>query len=199
MNRILLTALASVALSFAVTPDAFGETHPQHNHDHAHHIEAGKTADEMAKECEERLGAIKDTGANLPAGQKAEFDYALEIAGIEVKALKDPSHGKDFKKHAHSCQRHLGNAEHIVKKHEKHVAHEKKMEERKAKAEERKAKAIARKTEREAAKAKREAEKAEKAAAHHAQHHGKENGLDHGVSDGASKEAPGADAEKPLK
>lgn len=208
MNRILLTAFASVALSFATIPEAFGtpasqdepKAHHGHEHGSSHHdnkMDAGKTADEMAKECEAHLEKIKDSGSSLPTDKKAEFEYSLEIAGVEAKALKDLNH-KDPKKHAHSCQRHLKNAEQIVRKHENYLAHEKKMEERKAKVEERKEKALARKAEREAAKAKREAEKAERAAAHHDKTHEKESALDHGKSEGASKEVPGADAEKPI-
>ncbi len=215
MNRILLSVLASAALSFTTTPAAFGdlaphEAHHGHshshehgspNHHHAHHhhkVDASKTAEEVAKECEERLGKVKDAGATLPADhKKAEFDYNLKIANVEIETLRDVNL-KDFKKHAHACHHHLKKAEQIVRQHENHMAHEKKMEERKAKAEERKANAAARKAKREADKAERAAAKAA-AATHHGKHHEQEAGLDHGQSEGASKEAPGSEAAKPMQ
>jgi hypothetical protein len=206
MNRIFLSALASVALSCASAPEILGEHghHHEHHGHHAHHdkMDAGKTAEEMAKECEDRMGKIKDAGASLSPDMKAEFDYNLEIAGIEIKALRDVNH-KDHKKHDTSCHRHLSTAEHILKKHEHQLAHEKKMEERKAKAAERKARADERKAKAEERKAKREADKAaHKAAAHHEHHHAKEatpaleSAHDNGRTEGADTRAPGSEAEK---
>ena len=212
MNRILLSILASAALSFTTTPAAFAELTPHklhhghshshgHGHHHAHHhhqVDASKTAEEMAKECEEHLEKIKDAGATLPAdNKKADFDYNLKIANVEIETLRDVNL-KDFKKHAHSCHHHLKKAEQIVRQHENHVAYEKKMEERKAKAEERKANAAARKAKREADKAERAAAKAA-SATHHDKHHEQEASLDHGQSEGASKEAPGSEAAKPMQ
>ena len=218
MNRIFLTLFASVALYSLTSLQSFAEHSHQASHDHK--ITAEKPAEEMTKACEDHFEKIKNAGSSLPADKKAEFDYDLEIVNIEIKALKDPNH-KDHKRHAHSCHRHLKEAENIARKHEDHMIREKKKEERKARAEERKAKAEARKAEREAAKAKREVEKAEKAAHHHdkheeekaekaAHHHDKhhekeglpshesKDGLDHGKSEGASKEEPGSDvAPKP--
>lgn len=168
MNRIFLTALTCAALSFGGFSQAAVAEHSEHGHAH-HGMDAGKMAEEMAKSCEERLAKVKDTGASLPADLKGEFDYYLEIVGIELKALKDPNH-QNHKRHGRACQRRLKKAEHVVKKHERRAEHEKKKEERKAKAE--------------ARKAHKEALKAEKAADHHAH-----KNLDHGQIDEPAKGA----------
>lgn len=177
MNRILLTTLASAAICFALTPrviaaaaspDAPEASHHHSHHGHAHHEtkHAEKSDEEMVKECEDHFAKIKDAGASLLPEMKAEFDYHLDLAAVEIKALKDPNH-KDHRKHYVSGLKDLNGAEHILKKHENQMKHAKAAEERKAKAderkaraEERKAKAEARKAERDAAKAKREADKA---------------------------------------
>lgn len=209
MNRILPSVLASVALSFTTTPAAFGDVGHHghsHSHDHGHHharhhhhkVDPGKTAEEMAKECEERLGKVKDAGSTLPAdNKKAEFDYNLKIANVEIETLRDVNL-KDFTKHAHSCHHHLKKAEQTISQHEHHLAYEKKMEERKEKAAARKAKREADKARREADKAERAAAKAE-AATHHDKHHEQEAGLDHGQSEGASQAEPGSEAAKPMQ
>lgn len=205
MNRILLTILASVAFSSSITPEAFGalaspDEQTAHQHDHVHHDKSGpeKTAAEMAKECEERLEKIKNAGASLPADLKADFDYTLKLAGVEIEALKDVNL-KNHKKHAIFCHRHLRDADQIIKRHEHQLAREKKAEERKAKMEERKLRAEERKAKAEERKAKREAEKA---AAHHDKDPNKDkvkdDGLDHGRSEGSDKTAPGSEAAKPA-
>ena len=191
MNRTLLLVASSVWSLLVVCP-CLAETlepspvvHPDNK-------------EEMARECDQHLEQLKDAGAPLPDDKKAEFDYNLEIAAIEAKALKDANH-KDPKRHAKSCQSRLNEARHIVKKHADQVAREKRKEERKARDEERKKKAEARRAEREAAKTKREAERAEKMAhPHHDKNTETSDGFDHGKSEGASKEEPGTEAAKPM-
>lgn len=205
MNRILLTALASVAL---ISSKGLAQhnpvDHPTHPQAHSHHDKKmhEKSPEEMTKGLEEQVEKIKSAGASLPAGLKAEFDYNLEIAGVEIKALKD-ANIKDHKKHALSCHRHIASAELILKKHEHFVAREKKMEEKRAKAAERKARADQRKAQAEERKAKREAERAARQhnKEQHKDHktgHVKSSGLDHGKSEGADKSVPGSEAAKPT-
>jgi hypothetical protein len=207
MNRILLTALASVAL---LSSQSLATSHPvehpaqphAHHHDHYahhhHHKKGEKTREEMTKEFEEQVGTVKNAGASLPADVKAEFDYNLEIAGVEISALKN-ANIKDHKKHALSCHRHIANAEQILKKHEHFIAREKKMEEKKAKAAERKARADQRKAQAEERKAKRDAEKA--ARQHNKEHkqaHVKASGQDNGRIEGVDTTPPGSEAAKPA-
>lgn len=197
MKRILLSALASVALSCGGSLEACA--HVAHNEHHGHHTHhekkhSAKTGDEMAKECEEHMEKIKDAGASLSPKMKAKFDYNLKKVGVEIEALKNPDMDEHHK-HAEMCHRDLKAAEMIVKKHEQQLAHEKKIEEKKAKAEERKARAEENKAKAAERKAKRDEErKAKKAAAHHSTHHD----LDHGKSEGADKTAPGSAAAEPL-
>jgi len=185
MNRTLRPLFASVAVSLLMPlPVALAHSTDPSHHDHHYNRE------EMTKECKEGLEQVRNAGAALPEDHKAEFDYNLESAGVELKALEDNRHN-DIQRHARFCQSRLKEARHIVKKHEAQMAREKKKEERKAQAEERKAA-------REAAKAKKEAERAEKIEHHH---HGKSHeidGLDHGKSEGASTKEPGADVAKPV-
>lgn len=201
MRKILLPALVSATLTWQgfSTSEAPAASHADH-HGHMHHekMHDAKMPADMMKECEEHLSKIKDTGAMLPPDMKAEFDYHLKIASLDIEALKDPNH-KDPKVHAASCHRHLRAAGNWVKKHERTVkqqerkeAHERRIMERKAQAEERKAK-------REAAKAAREAAKAEHMAAHHLKKEQEKDGLDHGTSEGADKKAPGSDVGMPLE
>lgn len=213
MKRILLSALASVALScgtaseISAHTDHHGEHGHKHHEHHMHHMHhekkhPAKTADEMAKECEERMEKIKDAGASLPPKMKAKFDYNLKKAGIEVEALKNPDMDEHHK-HADLCHRDLKAAEQIMKKHEHQVAHEKKMEEKKAKAEERKARAEERKAKAAERKAKRDEERKARKAAHEAAHHKEghdlgKDGLDHGRIEDAEKPAPEAASEAML-
>jgi hypothetical protein len=198
MKRILLSALASVALSCGASLEACANVDQHDEHASKHHEHHGhqmhhekkhpaKSGDEMAKECEEHMEKIKDAGASLSPKMKAKFDYNLKKAVVEIEALKNPDMDEHHK-HAEMCRRDLKAAEMIVKKHEIQLAHEKKMEEKKAKAEERKAKAAERKAKRD------EERKAKKAAAHH----GKQHGLDHGKSEGADKAAPESASETTL-
>ncbi|MBX9804280.1 MAG: hypothetical protein K2Y18_00840 [Alphaproteobacteria bacterium] len=216
MNRIFLTVLSSVAL-FSISQSKVvaaaaapaDSPSPQHLAHHPEdHSKAGseKSAADMAKELEDRLAKLKDAGASLNAELKAEFDYNLEIADIEIKALKNPIH-RDHKRHAHSCGRHLASAEHILKKHEHQVAREKKEQDRKAKMEERKLRAQERKAKAEERKAKREEarkEKHQKHGDHHDKHEAsvphKDNAetSDHGKKEGAEVAATNTEADKPV-
>jgi len=211
MKRILLSAIASVALSCGAsleacaTVDHHDEHASKHHGHHGHHEKKhpAKTGDEMAKECEEHMEKIKDAGASLSPKMKAKFDYNLKKAGIEIEALKNPDMDEHHK-HADMCHRDLKVAEQIVKKHEHQLAHEKKMEEKKAKAEERKVRAEERKAKAAERKAKRDEERKAKKEAHDAEkaagHHDKQHGLDHGAQalEGADTTPSGSAAETPL-
>lgn len=180
MNRIFLTTLASVALCYATTPQIFAnpaktDASQQSTPMSVEHSEtkSESISENVVKSVEDQFNKIKDAGASLAADLKSEFDYQMDIAAAELKALRD-ANNKHHKKHHASIQRALHAAEGILKKFTNQQNHAKKLEDRKAKAAakaeerkaraaERKAKAEARKAEREAAKAKREAEKAAKA------------------------------------
>ncbi len=205
MKRILLSALASVALSCGATSevsanvahhDDHSSKHHEHHGHHGHHghhekKHAAKSADEMVKECEEHMEKIKDAGASLSPKMKAKFDYNLKKAGVEIEALKNPDMD-EHQRHGDMCHRDLAAAEQIVKKHERQLAHEKQMEEKKAKAEERKARAEERKAKAAERKAKRDEERHAKKAAHD------KGDLDHGKSEGADKAAPESASETTL-
>jgi|GEM_PF-6253045 len=210
MKRILLSALASVALSCGTTSESsahagpHGEHGPRHHEHHMHHEKKHptKTADEMAKECEDRMEKIKGAGASLPSKMKAKFDYNLKKASVEIEALKNPDMDEHHK-HADLCHRDLKAAEQIVKKHEHQAAHEKKMEEKKAKAEERRARAEERKAKAAERKAKRDEERKARKAAHEAAHHKEGHdlgkyGLDHCKIEDTDKTAPEAASEAML-
>jgi len=106
MQKLLLSALASLVLFL---PSAAESTGAKRHH--------GKTGPELAATCEEHMNKIKDTGSSLSPEWKAEFDYNLKIATIEIEALRDPNH-KDHHKHSASCHRHVKAAERIVKRGE---------------------------------------------------------------------------------
>lgn len=215
MKRILLSAIASVALSCGTTPEA--SAHGAHDesaakhHEHQMHHEKkhpAMTGDEMAKGCEDRMAKIKDTGASLTPKMKTKFDYRLKRAALEVEVLRNADMDEHHK-HAEMCHSELKVAEQIVKKHEHQLALEKKMEEkktkaaeRKARAEENKAKAAERKAKRdEERKAKKASHAAEKAASHseHVKiHSSKKGGSDNGRIEGVDTTAPGSDAAKPM-
>lgn len=199
MKRILLSALASVALSCGATSEASAnvahhEAHSPKYHGHHETKHAAKSADEMAKECEEHMEKIKDAGASLSPKMKAKFDYNLKKAGVEIEALKNPDMDEHHK-HADMCHRDLAAAEQIVKKHERQLAHEKQMEEKKAKAEERKARAEERKAKAAERKAKRDEERHAKKAAHDKSGLGHNH---HGQPEGADKAAPESASETTL-
>ena len=155
----------------------------------------------MAKECEERMEKIKDSGASLVSKMKAKFEYNLKKASVEIEALKNPDMDEHHR-HADMCHRDLKAAEQLVKKHEQQLAREKKIEEKKAKAAERKARAEENKAKAAERKAKRDEERKARKAAHEvgktASHQESNQSLDHGKSDGADKAIPGSDAEAPI-
>ena len=142
MNKLLLSAIASLAMSLSsVAESSLAST------EHHQGVHQGKTGVELAAICEEHMNKIKDTGASLSPEWKAEFDYNLKIVAIEIEAMRDPNH-RDSRKHSGSCHRHLKTAERYVQKNakkeeraEKVAARKEKAAARKAKAEERKAKA----------------------------------------------------------
>ncbi|MGV8948702.1 MAG: hypothetical protein ACOH2E_04970 [Candidatus Paracaedibacter sp.] len=206
MKKILLSALASVALSCGVPSEASAHAAHQDEHGSKHHMHhekkhSAKTGDEMAKECEERLEKIKDSGASLSPKMKAKFEYNLKKASVEIDALKNPDMD-EHNRHADMCHRDLKTAEQLVKKHEQQLAHEKKIEEKKAKAAERKARAEENKAKAAERKAKRDEERKARKAAHDAgkiaSHQDSNQSLDHGKSDGADKATPGSAAEAPI-
>src|SRR5579862_9687791 len=135
MNRILLSLLATVALSCPMSASqaetagtpvetkapeaapmaAAAPTEHHEGHEKVHHRgHQGMPAADMVKELEDHMSKIKESGASLTGEAKAEFDYNLEITDVEIKALKDPLHDHDRKKHYGSGQRHLKAAEHMV-------------------------------------------------------------------------------------
>jgi hypothetical protein len=109
MKKLLLSALVSLVLFL---PSAAESAEPKKPH--------RKTGPELATVCEDHMNKIKDTGSSLPPEWKAEFDYHLEIATIEIKALRNPNH-KNHYKHSPSCHRHVKAAERIVKKSEEYA------------------------------------------------------------------------------
>jgi hypothetical protein len=105
MQKLFLLLIVSLVLSL---PSAAEPTHHR------------KTGPELAAVCEEHINKIKDTGASLSPEWKAEFDYNLKIATVEIEAMRNPNH-KDYRKHSASCHRHLKAAERNVKKSEEHA------------------------------------------------------------------------------
>lgn len=235
MNHILLTTLASVAFTLATVSQSAANPamqDPSHTakpagHEHVGPMPVGKSAEDMAKDFENRLASLKDSAANLSEEMKAEISYYIDVIAAEIKALRDP-HNKHHKKHQSLGQRALHAAESMVKKvkhqaehlqkvEERKSAKAAKVEERKARAAERKAKADARKAEREAARAMKKADKSdsianaqEKATERaHEKEMEKEQAadiakeeklgkLDHGRSEGGSSAEPGTEAAKPA-
>ena len=126
MKRILLSALASVALSCGASSEASANVAHHDEHGSVHHMHhekkhSAKTGDEMAKECEERMEKIKDSGASLVSKMKAKFEYNLKKASVEIEALKNPDMDEHHR-HADMCHRDLKAAEQLVKKHEQQLA-----------------------------------------------------------------------------
>ena len=215
MNRILLTLISSVTLlsisqfkvviAAAAPADTSPPQHQAHHPEYHHKAGIEKSAVDLAKECEQHLTKLKEAGGSLRAELKAEVDYNLEIAEIEIKTLKNPIH-KDPKRHAASCNRHLSSAEHILKKHEHQLAREKKEQDRKVKMEERKARAQERKAKAEERKAKREEarkERHQKKGAHHGKHDAsphkdKAETVAHEASEAAAVTSVGSETDTPV-
>jgi len=221
MDRIFRTVFVSAVASWMLVPAVYGvapvtEHTALHKEHHEHHekMVGAQTAHELAKECETRLNKIKEVSAvasSLAPDLKAEFEYNLDKASLEIKYLQNPS-VKDFRKHANLCNRDVGVADHIIKKHEHQLAHEKKMEDRKAKALERKAKRDAMKAHKASEhhddahhKAHHDAKHDPKHDAHHEKHHETKHkdhspntGPDNGRLEGINTTPPGTEAAKPL-